>query len=127
LRLEFKHNLPFVELTAVQNGRAVRFSSVLIDTGSASTILSIDELTKIGVAPAPNDIIHRIRGVGGVEAVFRRRIDLIELAEISVRDFAIEVGALDYGFDIQGIIGTDFLVRTRAVIDLSAREVRFPG
>jgi hypothetical protein len=52
---------------------------------------------------------------------------LIELAEISVRDFAIEVGALDYGFDIQGIIGTDFLVRTRAVIDLSAREVRFPG
>jgi hypothetical protein len=32
---------------------------------------------------------------------------------------------MDYGFPLQGIIGTDFLVETRAVIDMGSRELHF--
>jgi len=41
-----------------------------------------------------------------------------------VTNFAIEVGAMDYGFAIDGIIGTDFLLQVGAVIDLSRLEIR---
>ena len=40
-----------------------------------------------------------------------------------MNDFDIEVGAMDYGFAIDGIIGTDFLLQVGAVIDLSRLEI----
>jgi hypothetical protein len=40
-----------------------------------------------------------------------------------VDDFAIEVGAMDYGFSLDGIVGMDFLLQVGAVIDLSRLEV----
>ncbi len=42
-------------------------------------------------------------------------------------DFDIEVGAMDYGFHIQGLLGVDFLLRSKAVIDLGALEIRQSG
>ena len=45
------------------------------------------------------------------------------LGELQVNNFAIEVGAMDYGFAIDGIIGTDFLLQVGAVIDLSHLEI----
>jgi hypothetical protein len=41
-----------------------------------------------------------------------------------VAQFEVEVGAMDYGLDLDGILGTDFLVATRAVVDLAAVEIR---
>ncbi len=38
----------------------------------------------------------------------------------------IEVGGMDYGFEINGILGMDFLLKTGASIDLQALELRFP-
>jgi hypothetical protein len=32
---------------------------------------------------------------------------------------------MDYGFEINGVLGMDFLVRTGAVIDLQELELRF--
>jgi hypothetical protein len=37
---------------------------------------------------------------------------------MAVQDFEIQVGAMYYGFPINGIIGTDFLLATRTVVDL---------
>ena len=42
---------------------------------------------------------------------------------LSVDDFEIEVGAMDYGFDIDGIVGMDFLIQVGAVIDLERLEI----
>lgn len=39
--------------------------------------------------------------------------------------FGIEIGAMDYGFDIDGIAGTDLLVKTKAVINMKALEIVF--
>jgi len=32
----------------------------------------------------------------------------------------VEVGALDYGFTLQGILGLDFLLQAKAIINLDA-------
>jgi hypothetical protein len=45
------------------------------------------------------------------------------LGELEVRDFEVEVGAMDYGFAIDGIVGMDWLTQVGAVIDLSRLEV----
>jgi hypothetical protein len=43
---------------------------------------------------------------------------------VKLRIFEIQVGAMRYGFPLDGIVGMDFLLATRAVIDLDARELR---
>jgi hypothetical protein len=43
---------------------------------------------------------------------------------MELRGVEIHIGAMDYGFPIQGILGLDFLLQVRAVIDLDALEVR---
>jgi hypothetical protein len=58
------------------------------------------------------------RGAGGREHVFVRSVDRFAIGEHGVNGFEVEVGEMDYGFDIGGILGLDFLRATGAVIDL---------
>ncbi len=70
-----------------------------------------------------NDIVHRIRGVGGAEFVFTKTVDKLAINELQVNDFEVEIGAMDYGIDIDGIIGMDFLTLIGATIDLHRLEI----
>jgi len=51
-------------------------------------------------------------------------VERLTLGDIHVDDFEIEVGGMNYGFEMDGIIGLDFLLRVGAIIDLAAMEVR---
>jgi hypothetical protein len=42
-----------------------------------------------------------------------------------VEDFEVEVGEMDYGFEIGGILGMDFLRAARAIIDLGQLTIDF--
>jgi hypothetical protein len=48
-----------------------------------------------------------------------KRIDQLSVDTLGVADFEIEVGAMDYGFEIDGILGMDFLTKVGAKIDLA--------
>jgi len=122
MQLLLKANLPYATVTVAYQEKIVEISDVLVDTGSASTILSADKLMNIGIKPSFDDTLHTIRGIGGGEVVFLRKVDFLKLGERSISDFEIEVGGMDYGFDINGIIGMDFLINTGAIINL--RELR---
>lgn len=60
--------------------------------------------------------------MGGAEFVFTKRVDRLSVGELSVQDFEIEVGAMDYGFEMDGIVGMDFLMEVGAIIDLARLE-----
>lgn len=92
--------------------------------GSAGSVFSADEVAELGILPEHSDLLHRVRGVGGFEFVYSKRIESLALGSLRIQDFVIQVGALHYGFPLQGIVGMDFLMATRAVIDLGALEVR---
>ena len=47
----------------------------------------------------------------------------LTLGSFRVEDFKIEVGAMEYGFTIDGILGMDFLLHARAVVDIGKRQV----
>lgn len=71
-----------------------------------------------------DDFVHRIRGVGGSEFVFIKRVDVLSVGDLKVEKFEIEIGAMNYGFDMDGIIGVDFLTKVGAMIDLDRMELR---
>ncbi|OEF95968.1 retropepsin-like aspartic protease [Desulfuribacillus alkaliarsenatis] len=92
--------------------------NVLIDTGSASTIFKLDTVEEIGLIAEADDTVGTISGVGGSEYVFLKKIDSIELNGLQIKDFTVDIGVMDYGIEIDGIIGTDFLMKVRGVVDL---------
>ena len=75
----------------------------------------------------PHDVIRRVRGVGGTEFVFSKRMDGIHLGEIQIAHFDIEVGGMDYGFPIGGILGMDFLRQVGAILDLGILQISLPA
>lgn len=103
----------------------LRVENMLLDTGSASTLLSADLAATIGIVPLPTDRLRTLRGVGGREVVFARHIDRVEVDGHGVDGFEIEIGGMDYGFDIEGILGMDFLRAAAAVVDLGALRLSF--
>ena len=124
MTIRVQDGLPYVTITLLYRGRQLELFDVLLDTGSAGTTFSADQVFSLGVQYEADDPIHRIRGVGGAEFVFSKQVDRLSLGELQVSDFAIEVGAMDYGMDIAGIVGMDFLTQVDGVIDLSRLEVR---
>lgn len=106
------------------NDRRITLKDVLLDTGSAATLFGLDAVAGLGLRPEPEDPLRRIRGVGGSEYVFEKSVSMIRVGNLRQRDFTIQVGAMDYGLRCDGILGLDFLLRTRAVIDLAGRRLR---
>lgn len=118
MQLTLVDDLPFATRTLTHEGATLAITNVLIDTGSATTILAADQVALIGLVPAPDDMLYTIRGVGGTEVVFTRRVEALQLGGYSLPDFEIEVGGMDYSFATNSIVGMDFLTRAKAVIDL---------
>lgn len=110
--------LPFVQASLVFASRKIVLERCLIDTGSYSTLVAADIIANAGVVYEPNDRIRQIRGVGGTEFVFTKTVERIAVDEIFVSNFLIEVGLMDYGFELDAILGMDFLMATSASIDL---------
>lgn len=55
-----------------------------------------------------NDIVDIIRRVGGVEYVYTKCLDSIIVDEAILKDFQVEIGNMDYGMEIDGILGFNF-------------------
>jgi hypothetical protein len=125
MQLSLKYDLPFTTITVAYNGSAKEIPNVLVDTGSGSSILSADLMMEIGILPSPDDTLYSICGVGGNEAVFARKVEYVQAGEIRISGFEIEVGGMDYGFEINGILGTDFFLQAGAVIDLKELRMEF--
>ena len=123
MRIQVRDGLPYVTVTLHYRGQQMDLANVLLDTGSAGTPFAADQVLTVGLQYEANDLVQRIRGVGGAEFVFLKRLDHLSVGELQVSDFDIEIGAVDYGFAIDGIIGTDFLLQVGALIDLSRLEI----
>jgi len=89
----------------------------LVDTGSAATLFASDYVRKFGIDSEPEDRIRKLVGVGGNEYVIEKRIDVLIIDGVSIEDSIIQIGDMDYGFGINGIIGGDLLIRTKMIID----------
>ncbi len=117
INFELRKKLPFISITIVHNSIEFIIDNVLIDTGSAATIFASDYIRKFGIESEPEDKVRKILGVGGNEYVIEKRIDALIIDGVSIEDSIIQVGEMNYGFGINGILGGDLLMRTKMLID----------
>jgi len=124
--LRLLHGLPIVCIDVLFSGRQLRLENVLLDTGSAGTILDADKVAEIGVRPEGMDRTAIIHGVGGTEIVFTKWFDAVVLGDFTVNECKVEIGAMDYGIEIDGILGFDFMRTARLIIDTNKMRVYAP-
>lgn len=125
MQLFLQDNLLFTCITISYHSATLEIYHVLVDTGSASTVLSADVVEAIAIFPEPEDTLHIVRGVGGSEVVFEKRLDYLQIGSHRIEQFPVEIGAMDYGFAIHGILGMDFLLEAGAVLDLNRMQIEF--
>lgn len=123
VKLHVEGGLPYITITLRFGGQQLRLDRVLLDTGSAGSVFAADAVDAVGIGPESTDRLRRILGVGGSEFVYSKRVEELALGDMRAEGFEIQVGAMRYGFPLDGIIGMDFLLSTRAIIDLGRLEV----
>lgn len=97
IQLRIDTSIPIISSVEVSvNGKSLVINNVLVDTGSAGTILSADLMLDIGIKPKIEDALIVILGVGGTEYAFSKIVDSMKVGHLEVRDFKIQVGAMDY-------------------------------
>lgn len=112
-------------MTIVFRGKSLLFQNVLLDTRSAGTILRADRAAEIGIEPEPFDITHVIRGIGGTEFVYVKTIETVRVDDMELYSFRVELGQMDYGYEMDGIMGFNFIQSARMIIDARNLEIRF--
>ncbi len=94
MRVRVRGQLPYVTATLTFGDRELTLDHVVIDTGSAASVFSADEVATIGILPEHTDFLHRVRGVGGFEFVYSKRLASLAVGPLRTDDFEIQVGAL---------------------------------
>lgn len=125
MQLISQHDLVYVTAKLTYRGTTVEIPDVLVDTGAASTVINADLAADAGIYLEATDQLRRLCGVGGHEHVFLRRVDRFEVGDHGLNGFDVEIGEMDYGFELGGIIGMDFLQAARAIIDLGNLTITF--
>lgn len=65
-----------------------------------------------------------VYGVGGKEFVYTKTMDKVVIGSMVSDNFQIEVGKMDYGIDIDGIIGFNFMQSVGMTIDTKKLRLR---
>lgn len=99
-------------------GKNVHLTRVLIDTGSTGSIISSEIAESIGITPEAEDPIYRVTGIGGSEMVYSKMLDYVQIGPMKAEQIQIEIGAMNYGFHLEGIIGLDLLKRMKVLINI---------
>ena len=89
VKLRLDGRLPFVTIDVGWEHSSLTLDSVLLDAGSASTVLSADRLSTLGIKLEPEDPIHRIVGTGGGELVYCKRLPWVALGDCRARDVPV--------------------------------------
>jgi hypothetical protein len=128
ITLRKENGLLFVDAYLTFNGKILYLPKALVDTGSMGTLVSLERAQEIDLKPEPTDSLHRVFGVGGTEFVIAKQVESFGLGianetSLSIADFSIELGSLDYGLDLDAIVGLDILCDVGAIIDLQNNEI----
>jgi predicted aspartyl protease len=125
MKLKKIYGLPFAEAIFIHLGKEKHLSRVLIDTGAAATLLSVEVAIEIGLGPQMTDILQSMRGIGGVEFVYEKHIDSIQIGGVELIECIIQVGSMDYGFEMDAIIGSDILTAGNFIIHMGKFELSY--
>ncbi len=117
---ELNNGLLVAPLQITYNGLTITVENVAIDTGAVRSIIHVDAVESLDINPSPTDHITRMYGIGGEEFSFRKHIERVVFAGVSLHDISLDFGKIE---SINGLIGLDILRASSFVIDLEALEI----
>jgi len=119
MKINYTDGLLFSEITLVHRSQTMVVPRVVIDTGAAESIISIDIVDDLFQVYEPEDQIRFMVGIGGREAAIRRKIDLVSFHSFHLEDISMDFGRIGEYSDINGLIGLDVLIPGRFMVDLN--------
>jgi predicted aspartyl protease len=125
MKFQMDDSLPLVSVEIEYAGQKKTFSNVLLDTGCSSTILDTDLCEEIGLMlDLENAITRKMYGIGGTEICIEQKVNGMNIGQFQLNNFTIQLGDVRemHGFD--GIIGSDFFLEHKLIIDFENMEVR---
>jgi predicted aspartyl protease len=99
---------------------------LLLDTGATYTVLPLGFLKELGYAVQPSTPRIRIAAAGGFLQVPMVTIDQFSCLGECVRSFSVVSMDLPPSSVISGLLGMDFLLKQKAVINVDKAEIIIP-
>lgn len=123
MNLDYVNGLLFSCITITHHGHTIFIPKVVIDTGAAESILSIDAVEDLFNDYEPEDQIRFMTGIGGREASVRRKINQMEFHSFLMKDTRIDFGRIGEYTEINGLIGLDILIPGKFIVDLHRLQI----
>ena len=120
IKLRYQDRLLFCSICVKIDNQVLNLENVLIDTGSATTLINADYITLDGT-----EQIRNAQGVGGYERILKKNINTIEINNSKLNNITLSIGDMDYGIDIDLLIGLDVLKALNADINLKDMKLSF--
>ncbi len=104
------------------NNQPIRF---LLDTGVPKTILSADYAKKLGLKVSSNEQVGKGGGGGNVNFSYVKgnKISIASLAGSPQEIMVMDLKNVKIGMPIEGILGYDWLLAHRAVVDINGNMI----
>jgi hypothetical protein len=112
MNIELINGLPIVSFPLTYNNQTILLNNVLLDTGCSTTIFDTDVVDQIGLEI---DFINgrsvRMFGVGGQsELCYQQEISNLEIDNLSLQSFNIQLGITKDSYGFEAILGIDIML-----------------
>lgn len=114
IQLRNQYSLLLCSLNIEINDNTIYLRNVLIDTGSATTLINSNYISLDGT-----ESIRKAYGVGGYETILKKKVLSLKINDLSLYNFDISVGTMDYGINLDCILGLDILKLLNAKINIT--------
>ena len=118
-KLRLKNGLLYADATIYYEEKMINIPDVIIDTGSSNTFILTDYLDALNIGFDDSDELVVMFGIGGAESpAVRKKISRLSIGDISLYNLSIDFGVIDPDDKINGLIGLNFLMSAKVVIDV---------
>lgn len=118
-KLQYKKGLLYTSIELKFKGKSIIIEDVIIDTGASHTIIATEYLEEMDTPLLDEDELVKATGYGGTVCYsVRKRLDEMRCGNLVLEDIKLDFGVIDPRDRINGLIGLDFLIGAKTIIDL---------
>ena len=118
-KLIYKKGLVYTSIELKYKDKSIIIDDVIIDTGASHTIIATEYLEEMDIPLLDEDELVKATGYGGmVSYSIRKKLNEVRCGNLVLKDIKLDFGVIDPNDRINGLLGLDFLINTKSVIDL---------
>lgn len=118
-KLEYKKGLLYTSIELKYKEKSIIIDDVIIDTGASHTIIATEYLEEMDIPLLDDDELVKATGYGGMVCYsIRKKLDEIRCGSLVLKDIKLDFGVIDPNDRINALIGLDFLIGAKTIIDL---------